>query len=275
MNDSHSCTSMAVKAVVTEVKKRLVTRFSFLSGMPDFFYDFDKGLSDQFKQYYAKIPLEKRSHDWIVLSYSYDSSNRSSVQPRRGFSVRRPVAENLYRKLDANFVELPLLFSMLTNDSKLFNALNNFALQKLDWSFTIKFQDLLWPTWIANKEYPLGWYIRPSKPNGKLYMCTNPGLSGEQEPDWSLTDTTQDNIAIWHAMEPDLLDAKAGTFVKNDSVIQNPIENGIMYQYDFGYTLHYIDLEDNGEFVGLVTEAMLDIINWPGTPEFKETMIAR
>ena len=53
------------------------------------------------------------------------------------------------------------------------------------------------------------------------------------------------------------------------------MENGIMYQYDFGYTLHYIDLEDNGNFVGLVTEAMLDIINWPGTPEFKENMTAR
>ena len=145
MNNSHSCTSMAVKAVITEIKKRLATRFSFLSGIPDFFYDFDKGLSPQFKQYFAKIPFDKRKHDWTVLAYSYDSSNTSSIQPRRGFEVKRPVTDKAFRVLDARFVELPVVFSLLTNDSKMLNTISTFMQTKLDWSFTIEFEGLWHP----------------------------------------------------------------------------------------------------------------------------------
>ena len=274
MNNSHSCTSMAVKAVVSEIKKRLATRFSFLSGIPDFFYDFDKGLSPQFKQYFAKIPFDKRKNDWTVLAYSYDSSNTSSIQPRRGFEVKRPVTDKAFRVLDARFVELPVVFSLLTNDSKMLNTISTFMQTKLDWSFTIEFEDLLWPMWLPNQNYPLGWYIRPTKPNGRLYMCSKPGLSGQVEPTWS-TDITikqQDNDAEWSCIYPDKLTVKAGSFVKNDTTIQNPIENGIMYQYDFGYTLHYLDLEDAGTFIGKIDTAELKLMSLYGEQDFSEIL---
>lgn len=274
MNNSHSCTSMAVKAVVSEIKKRLATRFSFLSGIPDFFYDFDKGLSDQFKQYYAKLDFDKRKEDWLVLSYSYDSSNASTVQPRRGFTHKRQISNRAFRVLDVRFTELPVVFSILTNDSKMLNAISNFMLTKLDWSFSVEFMDLLWPVWLPNQNYPLGWYIRPTKPNGRLYMCSKAGLSGDAEPEWTTEKESiqQDNDAQWGCVVPDSLIVKAGNFVKNDAPIQNPIENGIMYQYDFGYTLHYLDLEDSGKFIGKVETAELKLMSLYGEQDFSETL---
>lgn len=274
LNQEHSCTSMAVKAVVAEVKRRLSMRFAELEGFPDFFYDFDKGLSDQFKQYYAKIPEYNRNYDWYVLAYSYDSAEASDVQPRRGFTHNRPVTNSLYRKLNMRFTNLPIVFSILTNNSRMLNSISNCMLNNLDWSFTIAFEDLLWPTWLPNKAYPLGWYIRPTNPNGRVYMCNTNGISGETEPDWQIEVGTsqQDNTTGWTCIQPDELTVLARDFVKNDTTIQNPIEQGIMYQYDFGYTLHYIDLSDTNNFVGTVNDAYVSLMNWPGSPYFKEIL---
>ena len=260
---AHSCTSLAVKAVVKEVRQRLSRSFDFLEGIPDFFYDFDLGLTDRFKQYYAKIPISKRKEPWIALSYSYDSADKSSVQPRNGFSFPRPVTSTLKRYIDFKYTELPLLFSVLTNDSKTYNALNNFIAIDFDWSFTTHFEDLLWPLWVENKEIPLGWYIRPSKPNGFIYMCSQQGLSGEDEPEWptEINETIEDNEVVWSCIQPDLLTVKAGTFVKNSSSIKNPIEDGIMYQLDFGFTLHYADYIDSGKLVGTITEATMKLLS--------------
>jgi hypothetical protein len=257
----HACASMAVKAVVTEVKKKLATRFNTLPNIPDFFYDMEKGLTDQFKQYYAEIPEEQRANDWIALAYSYDSVNQSTIQPRNGFQFPRPVTNTIKRYIEFQYVELPLLFSVLTNNSKLFNAINSFLLIKTNYSFSCKFQDLLWPEWLPGEQYPLGWYIRPKEPNNYLYMCSKAGLSGETEPIWStVKDNVQDdNEAQWTCIEPELWTVKAGNFVKNDTAIQNPIENGIMYQLDFGYTLHFTELDDAGELVGTVTKAELNL----------------
>lgn len=270
----HSNTSMAVKAVIKEIKRRLSSRFDLLEGFPDFFYDFEKGLSPQFKQYYAKIATSKRQKPWIILAYSYDSANKSNVQPRNGFRFYRPVTSILKREIDCNFANLPIVFSILTNDSKLLNGLTNYISIHFDWSFSTEFQDLLWPTWVANVTYPLGWYIRPSKPNGYLYMCSKAGLSGNIEPDWQATIANKqlDNEIEWACIEADKLTVKAGSFVKNDTVIQNPIENGIMYQYDFGYTLHYADFDDAGSLTGIVTKASVDLLNYYKEHYFKETI---
>ena len=260
----HSTTSMAVKAVVTEVKKRLAKRFNFLEGFPDFFYDFDKGLSDQFKQYYAQVPERERQKEWIVLAYSYDSASRSTVQSRNGFSYYRPVTDTLKREIDFQYCELPILFSVLTNTSKALNGLANYIGIKFDWSFSVDYQDLLWPTWVPNHSYPKGWYVRPAVPNDCLYMTTNTGVSGDTEPDW-LTEVSKeqtDNELSWLCIKPDMLRVKAGSFVKNDSIIQNPMDTGIMYQYDFGYTLHYTDYDDAGTLTGIVTEVSLELLNY-------------
>lgn len=276
MNNEHSCTSMAVKAVVTEIKRRLSSRFSALEGFPDLFYDFEKGLSDQFKQYYAKVPERNRTNDWYVLAYSYDSSEASDVQPRRGFVHYRQVMPHLFRQLDMRFTNLPVVFSIVTNNSKMLNSINNFMLNNLDWSFTIKFKDLLWPTWLPNRQYPLGWFLRPTMPNGYIYMCTTAGLSGFTEPVWetNVMQSQRDNQVVWQCLNADELDVLARDFVKNSTIIQNPIENGIMYQLDFGYTLHYLDLIDNGKMMGDVTEAIVSITNWPNSPYFKEIVEA-
>lgn len=260
---SHSCASLAVKAVVAKVKRKLSTNFDFLEGIPDFFYDFDLGLTDRFKQYYAKIPIDKRKNPWIALSYSYDSSEVSSVQPRNGFSFPRPVTSTLYRNIDFKYAELPLLFSVLTNDSKTYNALNNFISIAFDWSFTTHFEDFLWPLWIDHKHIPLGWYVRPSKPNGFIYMCSQQGLSGDEEPEWptEIGETIEDNEAIWTCKAVDELTVKAGNFVKNNTSIKNPIEDGIMYQLDFGFTLHYADYIDSGTLTGVITEASMTLLN--------------
>lgn len=259
----HSCTSLAVKSVVKEVRQSLSKKFNFLEGVPDFFYDFDMGLSDRFKQYYAKIPINKRRNPWISLAYSYDSCDKSTIQPRNGFKLTRPVTNILKRYIDFKYMELPLLFSILTNDSKTYNALNNFIFQKFDWSFTTHFDDLLWPLWVEDKEIPLGWYIRPSKPNGFIYMCSKPGLSGEEEPDWPkvLDETVEDNEVIWSCKKADTLTVKAGNFVKNSTSIKNPIEDGIMYQLDFGFTLHFADYDDSGDLVGVITEATIRLLS--------------
>lgn len=272
----HSTTSMAVKAVVAEVKRQLSRKFNFLQNMPDFFYDFDKGLSDQFKQYYAKIPERERTGEWIVLSYSYDSASRSAVQPRNGLKCYRPVAENLKRQIDFQYVQLPLLFSVLTNNSKCLNGLSNYIGRCFDWSFSVNYQDLLWPERVSNILIPLGWYVRPSKPNGYLYICSKSGVSGNTEPDW-LTgqQITNDGDCEWSCMVPDLLRVKAGSFVKNDTVIQNPIDNGIMYQYDFGFTLHYTDYDDAGELIGTITEVTLELLNYYKEGFFSETIATK
>lgn len=272
MNEEHSCTSMAVKAVVSEIKRRLSLRFSELEGFPDFYYDFDKGLSEQFKQYYAKIPERDRQNDWYILAYSYDSSEASDVQPRRGFTHKRQIRDGLYRILNVRFTNLSIVFSILTNNSKMLNSISNCMLNNLDWSFTIEFQDLLWPTWIANKAYPLGWYIRPTIPNGCIYMCNKAGTTSETEPEWQniVGQAQKDGETEWLCLEPDSLAVLARDFVKNDTVIQNPIDQGIMYQYDFGYVLHYIDLSDTNDFVGIVENAEVALMNWPGSPYFKE-----
>lgn len=269
----HSTTSMAVKAVVAEVKKQLVKKFDFLPSMPDFFYDFDKGLTDQFKQYYAKVPERDRQNDWIVLSYSYDSASRSSVHGRTGLSYCRPVSQGVKRRIDVQYVELPLLFSVLTNDSKCLNGLSNYINIKFNQSFSVDYPDLLWPTWRPNQFYPVGWYVRPSVPDGSLYMCTVSGVSGEDEPVWSVK--TEDNQALWTKHAADMLRVKAGSFVKNDTTIQNPIENGIMYQYDFGFTLHYTDYEDTGDLVGVISKVVLELLDYYNQGLFSETIVAQ
>lgn len=270
----HSCTSMAVKAVVTELKKRLGTKFNFIQGFPDFYYEFDKGLSDQFKQYYAKIPERDRQNDWLLFAYSYDSASASSVQPRRGFSFKRPVTNILKRDISVCYSELPVVFSLLTNNSKLLNGLANYINTNFNWSISCKYQDLLWPEWLPGQTYPLGWYLRPTLPNGKLYMCTTAGASGESEPVWTdtLGEEQQDGDAVWRCIDADLLTVKAGSFVKNDTTISNPIDDGIMYQFDFGYTLHYTDYEDMGGLTGIITSADLTLLNWYKEGAFAETI---
>lgn len=259
---AHSTTSMAVKAVVKEVKSMLSTKFNFLAGMPDFFYDFDKGVSDQFKQYYAKIPADRRKNPWIALSYSYQSPEKSDVQSRNGFCYFRKLSNSVARKIYFQYVKLPLLFSILTTDSKYLNEVSNFTGIRFDWSFTCKYKDLLWPLWVPNANYPLGWYIRPSVPNGYLYKCTKLGKSGNTEPSWSIDNTiTNDNEVEWTSFVPDDLLVKAADFSRNDTIINNPIENGIMYQYDFGFTLYYTDYDDSGELAGYITEAELKLLN--------------
>lgn len=266
----HSSASMAVKAVVAEVKKQLKTRFDFLEGMPDFFYDFDKGLSGQFKQYCAKIPAEKKEGSWLCLSYSYDNYEQSSVQPRNGLYWYRPVAEGVKRKLNINCVQMPLLLSVLCNDSKTYNALHNFVQQRFDWSMTVQYTDLLWPEWTSEHQVPLGWYVRPVTPNGKLYMCNKSGVTDVSEPVWStdVGDILTDGTCEWKCIEPDKLNVKAGSFVINHSTIRNPMEEGIAYQLDFGYTLHFVDYDDSGELLGVIDEVVLDLLD-KYNPEFR------
>lgn len=270
----HSTASMAVKAVVSKIKEKLSKRFTFLEGLPEFFYDFEKGLSPQFLQYYAKVPTFKKTTPWIGLSYSYDSTERSNIQPRRGLLYRRPVTSLLRRDLNVVYVNLPVVFSLMTNDSKTLNALSTFLLTNIDWSFTCKYQDLLWPTWVSRQTIPLGWYIRPSEPNGCLYMCSASGVSGDAEPRWSnrYSEVQSDNTVQWTCIEPDLLTVRAGDFVKNDTTIQNPIESGIMYQYDFGLTLHFTDYEDSGDMTGIITEVEMNLLSLYGIGNFKETI---
>ena len=271
----HSNTSMAVKAVIAEIKRQLATRFDSLQNIPDFFYDFDKGInSSRFKQFLAKIPLEERKAPWIALSYSYDTPNQSSIQPRNGFSMMRPVKEHLKRSIDFQYVELPLLCSVVTEDSKLLNSLAAFLLIKTDWSFSCKYQDLLWPYWLPGQTYPIGWYIRPTEPNGKLYMCYEPGTTANSEPNW-ITETDafqEDGTVKWKCIEPDLCIVRAADFVKQDTVISNPIENGILYQLDFGYTLHYTEYDDGGKLVGIITNSDLNLLNWYREGIWKETI---
>lgn len=271
----HSTTSMAVKAVVAEVKNRLSKKFDFLKGMPEFFYDFNKGVSDQFKQYYAKIPERDRTGEWIALSYSYDSVARSTVQPRNGFSYYRPVTENLKRRIAFQYVELPLLFSILTNSSKCLNGLANVIGRDFDWSFTVEYEDVLWPEWKSDVTVPVGWYIRPKKPNGYLYMCSKTGVTGSTEPEWSTEETYIDNTVEWKSLVPERLKVKAGSFVKNDTVITNPIENGIMYQYDFGFTLHYTDYDDDGDLVGIIDEVTLKLLDYYREGFFSEEITTK
>lgn len=257
----HTNTSMAVKAVITEIKRQLARRFDFLEGMPDLFYDIDRGLSDQFKQYYAKIPISKRQNPWISLAYSYDSQDSSAVHPRKGLYWWRPVDEFIRRKINVAYVQLPLLISILCNDSKTFNALSNFILNNFDWSFTAKYPDLLWPEWTPNYEIPLGWYIRPTQYNGKLYMCSKSGKTSETEPKWDIeSEFTVDGTCEWKTIEPDMLKVRTGDFVHNDAIISNPIQDGIMYQQDFGYTLYYTNYDDSGELDGVVKEATLNLL---------------
>lgn len=272
---AHSSTSMAVKAVVKKVKEVLAKRFVFLESFPDFFYDFDNGVTPQFRQYYVKIPMSQRTEPWVVLSYTYQSAERSQIQPRRGFKYYRPVKEGLKRKIGFQYQQLPLLFSVLSNDSKYLNALANYIQMQLDWSITCSYEDLLWPLWKANAQYPLGWYVRPSVFNGKLYMCTTKGLSGEKEPEWQLEDATADNEVEWTSVAPDILKVKAGTFVKNNTIISNPIENGIMYQYDFGFTLHYTDYDDLGDLVGIIDDITLNLLDDYYDDEIMQTIRVR
>lgn len=259
----HSSTSMAVKAVIEYLKQHLSTRFDFLAGMPDLFYDINRGVSDQFKQRYAKIPERDRDYNWISLAYSYDAYEESVVQPRKGLTWSRPVTDNLKRKINVNYVQLPLLISILCNDSKTFNALHNFISARFDWSFTTTYKDMLWPEWKPDLAMPAGWYIRPTKPNNHVYMCTKAGKTSSTEPEWSDVqgDITQDNEAQWTCLPIDELKVKAGSFVKNNSAITNPIEGGIMYQLDFGFTLHYTDYDDAGELIGVIEEVELDLLS--------------
>lgn len=259
----HSSTSMAVKAVIKEIKSRLAERFDFLEGVPNFFYDFDKGLSDQFKQYYAKIPANKKEGSWICLSYSYESYEDSDVQPRNGMSYWRPVTKDIKRRINLNCAKLPLLCSILCNDSKTFNALHTFMQINFDWSFTTEYEDLLWPEWTPDHEVPLGWYIRPTTPNGKLYMCSKQGHTSLAEPAWTtnIDDTIVDGTCEWQCIQPSKLHVKAGDFVMSHSSIRNPIDTGIAYQLDFGFTLHYVDYDDDGELLGVINNATLDLLN--------------
>ena len=260
----HSSTSMAVKSVVSEVRKKLESRFKFLEDMPSFFYDFENGVTPKFKQYYAKIPISKRDFAWTALSYSYNSAQRSSVQPRNGFVFHRKLSPLLTRSINIHYVELPLLFSVLTNDSKNFNELINYILINFNWSFSTTYKDFLWPLWVPNAVYPIGWYIRPSKPNNCLYVCKTSGTSGRREPSWdnTINSTQLDNSVEWQCIEAPELTVKAGSFVKNDSTIKNPIDDGIMYQHDFGFTLHYTDYSDAGDYIGLITEIEAKLLNW-------------
>lgn len=274
MNKGHSTTSMAVKSVVSKIKEKLSPRFSFLPVLPEFFYDFEKGLSDQFKQYYAKIPMNDRKDSWVCLAYSYDSADRSSIQPRSGFQIARPVSSTLKRNIDIIYCEVPVVFSILTNDSKTLNALVASLETKVSPSFTCKYQDLLWPTWLPEQQHPEGWYIRPSKPNGCLYMCSQTGTSGTVEPEWSdnIGDIIQDNEAQWTCIAPDLLTVRAGNFAKNSTIIQNPIDQGIMYQYDFSLTLHYVDMDDADTYVGVITEIECKLLNYYKERHFEEIL---
>jgi hypothetical protein len=253
---AHSNTSQAVKATIEKITTKLKDKFSFLPNIPDFFYDINRDFDVQFKQYYAEIPIDKRQNPWIALLYSYDTASLSSVQPRVGLRFYRDADSLSKRAIDFAYTDLPVLFSIITNDSKILNAISTYLLIEFKLGFSTKFTDLLWPEWIANTYYPLGFYIRPTNYNGFLYQCTTEGISDSTEPDWiDKKDSVQvDNNAIWKCITPHQLTVKAFDFVKNNTVITNPIDGGVMFKYEFGYTLHYVDMEDAGVLTGIVKD---------------------
>ncbi|UKL29996.1 right-handed parallel beta-helix repeat-containing protein [Bacillus phage PK1] len=53
--------------------------------------------------------------------------------------------------------------------------------------------------WASNFAYTVGYYIRPSVSNGKIYKCTTAGTSGSTEPIWPTTPggTVTDGTIVW------------------------------------------------------------------------------
>lgn len=57
--------------------------------------------------------------------------------------------------------------------------------------------------WSQGLEVKEGDFIEPVSSNGYFYVCTQPGVTGSQEPDWPIVicETVDDNTAIWQCYD--------------------------------------------------------------------------
>ena len=94
-------------------------------------------------------------------------------------------------------------------------------------------------------------------------MCSTPGISGDEEPVWQTTisDMQTDNEVSWTCVLPDTLRVKARKFVKNDTIVTNPIEKGIMFKYEFGYVLHFTEAVDSGSTTPIIKKIVSNTYN--------------
>jgi hypothetical protein len=92
--------------------------------------------------------------------------------------------------------------------------------------------------WLAGLECLVDDVRRPSIPNGFYYVCEDPGVSGNTEPDWDNTagSLTVDNTVGWRAIPYDVMLRHGDTFTSTWSVNHQDIildetgsDNGITW----------------------------------------------
>ena len=264
MISTNLLTAVAVRAAVEQMRTELARRYTLLSSMPTLFYDWNKGYSQQFMQYFAEIPEGERNFPWIALVYTYGESIPCRVQPRQLENVGKVLySDNGTRAaamLDTRLMSVDILCSILTNDS---NYADSLCINRvLDQSKVkrVTYQDAFQYVWQPSTEFPANCTILSPNPNGFMYRCSSAGATGSTEPEWptELNESVDDNDLEWTCIPADTVTGSISGITLPKLIVSDYYAKGIEYQIDFAFTLNFVGVQD-AEFN---VQSILGIDNW-------------
>lgn len=243
-------TAYAIKAAITQISNELSSRYNPLKGMPIMYYDWEQGFTKQFKQEFAKIPTQDREAPWFCVVYSYGESMPCEVQTRDMVEAFRELYSDdrgkIYAQLRTRLLQTVVIFSILTNDSNYADSLCNNRVICQSYHISLRYQDVLFPSWQASIEYPSTFKIISTIPNGFMYKATNTGISGMFEPTWPKEEgaIVKDGNIIWECIPGEIAKASISNLTYPRLVVPNVYDEGIRYRVDTGFKLNFIGIDD-------------------------------
>ena len=191
--------SFAARGVLNKLNEKFYnTNFLFAE-----FYDFDRGIGPYFKRRLCQVPMEERGKDWIAIMWSRDPQTQSLNNRLYTLATR---TSNLYAETtEVRYVYCSIVFSYISNSLSYLERLEKQFFKYVPDGFSTLFDNTPYPEWNAKQTVQQG-YVRTSRRyNGCLYKCTQAGITGGTEPEWSASQPVTDGTAIWTPIEPDRL----------------------------------------------------------------------
>lgn len=248
--NSNLLTSHVVQTAVQEISKALSTKFNPIRGMPVIFYDWQTGYSNQWQQYFAKVPAEYREHPWYAMVYTYAGSYPNNIQPRQLLENYIPLySENgvtIAMNAITRLTNVDVLCTVLTNDGNYANAISlNRVLSQSYWK-NIEYTDIFYPQRKPNTEYPANFTVIPLVPNNCVYISLNAGKTSNTMFNWptEIDSTILDGNVTWKCIAPRKAKMELNNFTASTVKVPNVYTDGIKYIVEFSFTCVYVGLED-------------------------------
>lgn len=185
------------------VLNKLNEKFSKMNFLFAEFYDFDQGIDPYFKRRLSQVPMELRGKDWVSIMWSRDPQQLSYIN--RKFQFATNISDLYATKNDVRFIFCSIVFTYISNSISYLEKFEKEFFNYVPDGFSTTFDNTPYKEWNAQQQVKTGYIRLAHRYNGYLYKCTKSGITGMQEPTWTLDEKIIDGSTEWTPVQPDKL----------------------------------------------------------------------